>query len=308
MMGTHRVADYADMLGGVITPSSTAVFFGAVSGSSNFTGSGLKVFEGGAPSSLSAIASQTGDTLVDASTSVTAGNVRENALEVDGTLTITPDGTAAGTSGVNSLTVSATGRFDLTNNKLIVASGDVGTFNGSTYTGITGLIAQGRNGSALPLWDGRGIVTTQSQATTGNYTTLAISTATQAARAVFGGLSVAPSDVLVMYTYGGDATLDGKINIDDYVKIDSGIASHLTGWANGDFNYDGVVNIDDYTTVIDANIGNQNGVFFTAGGVVDGGGVSGVSAVPEPASLTILGLGAMGLMGSRRRRRGNATA
>jgi hypothetical protein len=37
-----------------------------------------------------------------------------------------------------------------------------------------------------------------------------------------------------MYTYGGDATLDGEVNIDDY------------------------------TTVLDANIGNQRPPFFTA--------------------------------------------
>jgi len=92
-----------------------------------------------------------------------------------------------------------------------------------------------------------------------------------------------------MFTYGGDATLDGKINIDDYVKIDSGIASGLTGWANGDFNYDGKVNIDDYTTVIDANIGNQSGVFPTGGGIE--GASSGVAAVPEPASISLLALG-----------------
>lgn len=35
-----------------------------------------------------------------------------------------------------------------------------------------------------------------------------------------------------MYTYGGDANLDGKSNIDDYVRIDQGIAADLSGWAN----------------------------------------------------------------------------
>jgi hypothetical protein len=70
------------------------------------------------------------------------------------------------------------------------------------------------------------------------------------------GTSVDGTTVLVKFTYGGDANLDGKINIDDYVKIDNGIASGLSGWANGDFNYDGKVNIDDYV-IIDSNIVNQ---------------------------------------------------
>src|SRR5207245_1366806 len=101
----------------------------------------------------------------------------------------------------------------------------------------------------------------------GNYTTLAIARTSDArpstatTTALWAGQTITGTDVLVMYTYGGDANLDGKINIDDYVRIDQGIAAGLTGWSNGDFNYDGKINIDDYTTVIDSNIGNQNGIF-----------------------------------------------
>jgi hypothetical protein len=109
-----------------------------------------------------------------------------------------------------------------------------------------------------------------------------------------------------MYTYGGDANLDGKLNVDDYIKIDTGIASGLTGWSNGDFNYDGKVNIDDYTTIIDANIGNQTGAFFTAGGAgeIAGGGASGVSAVPEPVGGVMVLGAALGLLRRRRRMEG----
>ena len=94
--------------------------------------------------------------------------------------------------------------------------------------------------------------------------------------ALWAGQTITGTDTLVMYTYGGDANLDGKINIDDYIKIDTGIAAGLTGWSNGDFNYDGKVNIDDYTTVIDANIGNQNGFFFHQRWN------HGVTAIPDP--------------------------
>src|SRR5207244_1974979 len=121
-------------------------------------------------------------------------------------------------------------------------------------------------------WDGpSGIVTTQTQAVGSNYTSIGVAKAsdvrpnTVSETALWAGQTITGTDTLVMYTYGGDATLDGKINIDDYVKIDSGIAGGYTGWVNGDFNYDGKVSIDDYITVIDANIGNQNGTFFTSG-------------------------------------------
>src|SRR5262249_48267584 len=113
--------------------------------------------------------------------------------------------------------------------------------------------------------------------------------------AVWSGQTVSPTDTLVMYTYGGDANLDGKLNIDDYIRIDNGVASALTGWSNGDFNYDGKVNIDDYTQFIDANIAIQGRAFATAGRAEDS-----VSAVPEPAGWAILSL--MVTLHYRRRR------
>jgi hypothetical protein len=98
-----------------------------------------------------------------------------------------------------------------------------------------------------------------------------------------------------MCTYGGDANLDGKINIDDYVRIDQGISGGLTGWSNGDFNYDGKVNIDDYTTVIDANIGIQTGALLTS--------TSPAVAVPEVSSIASVAGGIAGMWMLRQRRR-----
>ncbi len=209
---------------------------------------------------------------------------------------------------VDNLAINNAGKFDLTDNKLIVAGGDTGSWNGTSYTGVTGQIQSGRNGGGPPLWDGNGIVTSQTAATGGNFTSIGVARASDVRPAtatttdIWAGQTITGTDTLVMYTYGGDATLDGKINIDDYVRIDSGIAAGLTGWSNGDFNYDGKVNIDDYTTVIDANIGIQNGVFPTGNGIKAGGTVS-VSAVPEPTGVGLF-LAALGcsVTGSRRRR------
>ena len=53
-------------------------------------------------------------------------------------------------------------------------------------------------------------------------------------------------DVLIKYTYFGDANLDGTLNGADYQQIDMGFGMGLTGWQNGDFNYDGVINGADY--------------------------------------------------------------
>ena len=59
-------------------------------------------------------------------------------------------------------------------------------------------------------------------------------------------------DILVKYTYYGDANLDGKVDASDYSRIDNGYLNHLTGWSNGDFNYDGVINGSDYTLIDNA--------------------------------------------------------
>jgi hypothetical protein len=96
-----------------------------------------------------------------------------------------------------------------------------------------------------------------------------------------------------MYTYGGDANLDGKIDVDDYGRIDFNVGLGTAGWFNGDFNYDGQVNVDDYG-IIDFNIGIQGPPIGSAG--------AWVAPVPEPAEGALL-LAAGGVATVYRRRR-----
>ena len=114
----------------------------------------------------------------------------------------------------------------------------------------------------------------------------------------FAGQTINAASVVAMYTYAGDANMDGFISGDDYAAIDFNVAvPNSDGWYNGDFNYDGIISGDDYAA-IDFNIVAQGAPFPTSGSA----GLSGVTAVPEPASLSVLGLGAAALMGRRRRR------
>jgi autotransporter-associated beta strand protein len=224
-----------------------------------------------------------------------------------GIVKVAANGQAAGVSVASSFTNNTL--LDLSDNHLIVkAVGQTGSWTGSNYDGLTGQIATARGTGNF--WDGAsGISTSQTQAIGSNYTTLGIATAsdirpnTATETSIWAGQTITGTDTLIMYTYGGDATLDGKINIDDYVRIDSGISAGLTGWVNGDFNYDGKVSIDDYITVIDANIGNQTGTFFSSGGLAGGGGgLSGVTAVPEPAAGGLFMISAAMLARRRSRR------
>jgi hypothetical protein len=176
-------------------------------------------------------------------------------LNVSGTATTSAGGALVLVT--KGLTIPAGGQLDLKDNDLVVdwtGTSVIGSWNGSAYTGVTGMIAAGRNGGPAGgnPWNGSGIISSLAQGS--DYTTLGIRA--PVAASVFSGQSVDASSVLVKFTYGGDASFDGKLNIDDYTKIDSGIAAGTRGWLNGDFNYDGKVNIDDYV-IIDNNVGTQ---------------------------------------------------
>ena len=66
---------------------------------------------------------------------------------------------------------------------------------------------------------------------------------------MFHAVPVISTDVLMEYTYVGDANLDGLVNGNDYSLTDTGFNMRRSGWFNGDFNYDGLINADDYTLI-----------------------------------------------------------
>jgi hypothetical protein len=121
-----------------------------------------------------------------------------------------------------------TGILDLRDNDMVIdynnggsAFSPLGTWDTDHYTGITGYIASGRNGGD---WSGNGIIS--SVADSGDYTTLAIAEGTDAFNKAgdetytFDDQTVSGLAVVIKFTYGGDATIDGKINVDDYGHID----------------------------------------------------------------------------------------
>ena len=255
---------------------------------------------GSGTQTLTGTLSYTGNTTVNAGVLTVQGNLTTsaNVSVTGGQLNLPSNGTF--NRAIKTGTVAVTGgRLNIDNNKLIVTAQGVGTWDGSAYDGVTGLIANGY--SPNQDFSGNGIVTTQTTATGGNTLhNIGVASNSDLGLATFGGQSVGPNDTLVMFTYGGDANLDGAITGDDYFQIDSGFPAGAHGWFNGDFNYDGSITGDDYF-VIDSNFSAQGTPIPTSGGV-SGGGLAGVQAVPEPASIGIIFIGGTTMLARRRRR------
>ncbi len=190
------------------------------------------------------------------------------------------------------------GLVDLSANDMVVHNGSL--------SNIISQIADGYNGGR---WNGSAGITSSVAAGTNN-TALGVELNAaangNALLSSFDGQAVVNTDVLVKYTYFGDANLDGVVNGSDYTLIDNGFNNQLIGWRNGDFNYDGVVNGDDYTLI--DNAFNTQGASLAAEPVemvasdtaqlADAAG----SSVPEPSAMSVAAIAVMRFLARRRRR------
>jgi autotransporter-associated beta strand protein len=193
------------------------------------------------------------------------------------------------------------GTIDLTNNAMVIqnSSGTLATLSAEVKAGYNGVAWNGTSGSAGV------ILSSAAAADTTHLTAIGISTGLTSFQGAGGSVTVGAGDVVLKYTYYGDANLDGQVNSADYTRIDSGFLTGATGWQNGDFNYDGVINGSDYSLIDNAfNIqGAQLSAQVATATAQIAGGSGTASAVPEPTTLGLLGLGVMGLLGRRNRRR-----
>jgi hypothetical protein len=83
----------------------------------------------------------------------------------------------------------------------------------------------------------------------------------------------------------GDANEDGRVDINDLTIVLARYGQSGMTWGTGDFNGDGRVDINDLTIVL-ANYGKSVG---SAG--------AGMTAVPEPCAVVLIGFGVIGLLG-----------
>jgi hypothetical protein len=236
-------------------------------------------------------------------------NVRANALRVfEGTVKVLADGSAGGVSVVKSLAVGASGKLDLSDNDLIV-----------DYTGasVEGQVRQWVKAGRTP-GSASGIFVTPG--TPDDDKALAVADNAAWGKSSFNGINIDADTVVGKYTYFGDANLDGKVTGDDYLNVDANLGTG-DSWLEGDFNMSGVTTGDDYLA-IDANLGKgtadplafaelkeemvalhvamfgEEYLVKLAQAEAEG---FGASVVPEPAAMSLIGLGAIGLLGRRRR-------
>jgi hypothetical protein len=250
-----------------VNANSTVVFAGNLIGQSHITGPGTKDYEGTA--SGGPIATIVGDTLVGAPAVVSTDYLRENNVQVYGALAIAPNGSPSNVSVMNTLSIS--GNLDLANNDLMVTSTPIGT--------IGGYIKSAYNTGS---WNGAGLNSSHAAAIAADSlnphkTALGYATASSLGISSFDGQSVSGANVLVRYTWTGDANLDGVVNALDF----NALASNFGGasgrfWNQGDFNYDGLTNTLDFNALAS----NFNQPVFASSPLG--------ALIPEPYCLALL--------------------
>jgi fibronectin-binding autotransporter adhesin len=190
-----------------------------------------------------------------------------------------------------------TGTLDLSSNDMDIANAGV--------AGLATITNQIKSGFANGAWNGPGIQSSAAANDSTHLTALGVilNGGTYGSSKPFDTITPGANDVLIKYTYYGDADLSGHVDGTDYSLIDSGFGGAGTGWQYGDFNYDGVIDGSDYS-LIDNTFNQQTTAGYAVQVATQTSEIAaGSTAVPEPGCSMFLSILVTGLLARRRKSR-----
>jgi hypothetical protein len=273
---------------------------------SAFTNDGIVEATNGGAVSVTGPLSGGGTLKAGAGGKITIDHGAQAAVSTAGVIALRPKALGGGVLVTRALDVGGdfgvwTGKLDLADNALVL------DYSGASPLART--VDQLRSGRAGGAWTGNGIMT--SKAGTGG--DLGYAEASEllglsgAQTATWLGETVDATSVLVRYTVGGDANLDGVVNFADLLAL----AKHYNAsgdaatWEAGDFNYDGQVNFADLLRLA-KNYNQAAGAPVVPGATAEFNAdvaAAFAAGVPEPAIGGLAMSAAAIMMGTRRRRR-----
>jgi hypothetical protein len=214
----------------------------------------------------------TGALVVNAAAHVDASYVRQESLAVAGSVAIRQRAGGGDDSALAFLQIDGAGTLDLADTTLVIDYPAADSPLASVLGRLAAAYDRGR-------WDRPGITSSAAAADPSRATTL--------------GYRDDGAMLTVMFTWRGDANLDGVVNAADRAALIAGTqrAPGTAHWTDGDFNYDRTVNADDL-------------LLLALGASFSGGAHIGVT-VPEPATLAVPCATLLRALRGRRLRRHN---
>jgi autotransporter-associated beta strand protein len=303
---------YNVTLSTLVTPTSVTVNNSlgnyTISGTGTIGGTGALSKSGSSSLTLSMTGTYTGGTNVTAGTLIEAASAavpHASAVSISGSgvMRLADNITAgspfnAGSVVLSSLSLTGNGTLDIGNNHIII---DYTT----GHDPISSIQQWIKNGFANNDVAGAGPEIISSDIATDDSSS-GLSYGIGYADGADGLIAGLPSgEIEIMYTLLGDANLDGTVNAEDYTPFSHNIGQSGMSWDDGDFNYDGTVNSEDYTP-FSHNIGQSASLAAAAGTLEPANNSLSLTNVPEPASTSLIALGAVSVLARRRRKNGKA--
>lgn len=157
----------------------------------------------------------------------------------------------------NTLSVSPTAELDVNNNAVIIHA--TASTRAAVLAEVLALVKSGINVNTGLIWRGPGINSSTAAgenaplhalgALLNDFATVGMPPGP--IKTDFRGVPVGINDILIGYTFYGDADVDDDIDATDYSLIDDAFNNDVRngGWIRGDFDYNGLIDATDYSLI-----------------------------------------------------------